>query len=257
MPQDAFLVCVYYYCLPEFPANCAIVKDNSLFVRDVLVSHPTNRHIKYGGQYDPHYEHSFAPQFKMCWKNTRRKIMSLVNDNTYDKIHLLFRTNKVSLSRVSTHFVMGYYDIDIDKVDIDPNYEEPVIYAKEARFVNQESAINISDFLMKSRNPRFPFSSESRNGIFRKHLNNWVRKIESSQNFLDDYISVTKNLDKIFKYYEFEEGIYPICNDCIDIGKCHLTKRIHKRGKLYHQLPEDIASRINRYYKSSVTINIR
>lgn len=254
MYENTFLVCVYYYSLPEFPDNCVIVKDNSLFVRDVLVSNPINPHIKFGGQYDPHYEHSFTPQYKMCSKNIRRKIMSVKNDNIYDKIFLLFRTNKVSLSKANTQYISGYYDIDIDKVAIDPDYEEPVLYAKEARFANLEAAINISDFLANSRNYRFSFSSETKNGIYQKYLNTWMEKIKSAQNFLDDYINLTKKLDKLFKYYEFEEGIYPICSDCTDVDKCLLTKRIQKKGKLYHQLPEDIASRINSHFKSVIKI---
>lgn len=254
MHNDAFLVCVYYYSLPEFPNNCSIVENNSLFVRDVLVSNPSNPHIKYGGQYDPHYEHNLAPQFKMCAKNVRRKIMSIINDGIYDKIYLLFRTNKKSLSKANTQCISGYYDIDMDKVAIDPNYEEPVLYARKARFVNSESAINLSDFLKKSRNPRFPFSSETRNGIFGKTLNHWIEEIRSAQNFLSDYINVTRQLDKLFKYYEFEEGIYPICNGCATVEKCLLAKRIHKKGKLYHQLPEDIASRINSHYKKVIKI---
>ena len=255
MFEDAYLTCVCYYSLPEFPKNCTIVMDNSLFVRDILVSNPNNRrHVEYGGQYDPHYEHDFAPQFKMCWQQTRRKIMSIKNNSLYDEVYLLFRTNKVSLSKTNAHYVTGYYNVDLENVDIDPDYEEPVIYAKEARFVDLKSAINVSDFLIRSQNYRFPFSSETKKGSFREHLEDWVERIGKAQNLLDDYITVTKLLDKFFRYYEFEEGIYPVCKDCTASDECPLIKRIHKKGKLYHQLPEDIARRINSYYKRAIKI---
>jgi len=182
----------------------------------------------------------------MCWLNARRKIMSIISDRQYDKIYLLFRTNRVSLSKSNTQYVTGYYDVDLDNVNIDPDYEEPVIYAKEARFVDLKSAIDLSGFLKESHNQRFPFSTETKRGSFRKHLNNWVEKIRKSQNFLDDYINITKMLDKLFKYYEFEEGIYPMCNDCIDTDECHLIKRIHGKGKLYHQLHACIKVLISR-----------
>lgn len=254
MNERTFLTCIYYYSLPEFPESCAIVKNNSLFVRDILVCNPINQHVIYGGQYDPHYEHDFAPQFKMCWKETRRKIMPIKNENLYNEIYLLFRTTKVLLSKASIQCISGYYDIDIDKVDIDPDYEEPVLYAKEAKFVNSKSAISLADFLAKYPNHRFPFSSETRNGIFKKHLMSWAKKIEKSQNHLDDYIEITRQVDKIFKYNEYEDGMYYLCEDCEDVDKCYLTKRINKKGKLYHQLPEDIASRINDFYKKAIKI---
>jgi len=255
MSEDIFIICAYYYSLPEFPDNCAIVKDNSLFVRDILVSNPANPHIKLGGQYDPHYEHDVAPQYKMCSRNTRGKIMSIVNDGTYDKIYLLFRTTRVLLSKANTYYISGYYDINIDEVTIDPDYEEPVLYAKEARFTDLRGAIDISDFLMKSRNYRFPFSSETNNGVFRDELNSWKEKIESTQNFLTNYIDLTKKLNGIFKYHEFDNEIYTLCDDCADIDKCPLIRRVHKKGKLYHQLTEDIAHRINDYYKRVIKIS--
>jgi len=254
MHRRTFLACVYYYSLPEFPENCGLVKDNSLFVRDVLVCNPNNPHVKYGGQYDPHYEHNFAPQFKMCWKQTRRRIMSIKNANLYDKIFLLFRTTKALLSKSGAQYISGYYNIDIDKVDVDPDYGEPVLYAKEAKFLNSKSAISLSDFLVKYPNRRFPFSSETRDGTLKKHLVSWIKKIEQAQNHLDDYIKMTKQLNQVFKYHEYEEGMYSTCENCKNIDKCYLTKRIHKKGKLYHQLPKDVASRINNHYKRAIEI---
>ena len=121
--------------------------------------------------------------------------------------------------------------------------------AKEARFVDSKKAVDLSRFLKDSRNPRFAFSSETRSGIFGKSLSLWLEEIRSAENLFGAYVDVTKKLDKLFKYYEFEEGLYPICNDCTDIERCPLAKRIRKKGKLFHQLPEDIASRIDDHYK--------
>jgi len=254
MFEDAYLTCVYYFSLPEFPQNCTIVRDNSLFVRDILVSNPYNRHIELNGQYDPHYEHDFAPQFKTCWERTRRRIMSIKNDNQYDEVYLLFRTSKMALSNTHTQYATGYYNVDLDKVDIDPNYEEPVIFAKEARFVDLKSAIKLSDFLKESRNRRFSFSSETKNGFYRKDLEDWVARIGEAQNRLDDYINATRTLERFFRYYEYEDGMYTVCNDCVEIDNCPLIRRINRKGKVYHQLPEEIARRIDSYYKGTIEV---
>lgn len=249
MLEDAYLTCVYYFSLPEFPDSCNIVEDNSLFVRDILVSNPINQHLESGGQYDPHYEHAFAPQFKMCWEKTRRRIMSIKNDNLYDEVYLLFRTRKMSLSKASTQHVTGYYNVDLRNVVVDPDYAEPVIFAKEAKFVDLENAISLSDFLRESGNYRFSFSSETKKGSYKDYLVDWIVRIEEAQNHLDDYIDVTTALKNLFRYYEYEEGMYATCDGCTETDSCPLTRRINKKGKLYHRLPKDIAGRMNSYYK--------
>lgn len=254
MPGEVFVVCVYYFSLPEFPDNCEIVNDNTLLIRDVLVSNPYNPHVEYGGQYDPHYEHDLAPEYKICSKKTRRKILLIKQHNSYEKIYLLFRTNRASLDGTNTQYISGYYDVDLEKCKIDPNYEGPVIYAKEARFLDIENAIDLSDFLVKSRNRRFPFSSETKEGAFEGLLHDWTKRIEEECNFFDQYVNVTKSLKKIFKYCEFEDGVYPLCSKCKETKKCPLIRRIRKKGKLYHRLPNNIAAQINNYYKKMIKI---
>ena len=72
--------------------------DNSLLLRDILCCYKTskgyNDHIYWGGQYDPHYEHEMASQFKMCHKPYRNRIKKLVDSGLYDSIYLIFRGNK-------------------------------------------------------------------------------------------------------------------------------------------------------------------
>jgi|SRR5271157_3912745 len=249
MHEKVFAACVYYYSLPEFPDNCEIVKDNSLFIRDVLVSNRYNPHIKLGGQYDPHYENDPLPEYKMCQASTRRKIMSRIVAGSYDRIYLLFRTNKSPLSGASTQHVAGYYEIDEDKSIIDPEYEEPVLYAKEAIFTDIENAPSLSSFLDRYRNRRFAFSSETRNGEFSRLLDDWRNKISSAPNHLPLYVEATKRLDRLFKNCEFEDGVYETCEACAEIEKCPLMKRIRKKGKLCNQVPKGIALRIGRYYR--------
>jgi hypothetical protein len=250
MHESIFVACVYYYSLPQFPNDCNVVKDNSLFIRDVLVSNRHNPHIKLGGQYDPHYENNPLPEYKMCWTNARRMIMSKIDAGTYDQIYLLFRTNKTRLCGGSTQNVAGYYEIDKDKTAIDPEYGEPLLHAREARFTNLENAPSLSSFLEKYRNPRFLFTSETKNGEFNRLLDNWRNRIDAAPNLFSAYVEETKQLDRLFKYYEFDDQIYETCEDCSEIKRCPLMKRIHKKGKLYHQLPEDVALRIERYYRT-------
>lgn len=205
MHESILEVCVYYYSLPEFPDDCAIVGDNSLFIRDVLVSNRLNPHIKLGGQYDPHYENGPVPEYKICQINARRMIMSKINARSYDRIYLLFRTSKTRLSGPSTQHVAGYYEIDKDRTSIDPEYEEPVLCAKEARFTNLENAPSLSSFLDRYRNYECPFSSETRQGEFSPLLADWRTRISSAPNLLSNYIRATNQLDRLFKYYEFDE----------------------------------------------------
>jgi hypothetical protein len=253
MSKSEFLICVNYYSLPEFPTNCRIVQDNSLLIRDNLVCNPRNdEHIKKGGQYDPHYEHEPAPQYMICMDGAREKIHSIASNGSYEKVYLLFRTGRVSLSRKTTHQIGGYYDVDLNKVTIDPEYETPIIYAEEAIFVDAKDAVDISEFQRINNTYRFWFSSETRNGAFHKDLNSWKKKISMSQNRLKDYAEITERLEKIFKLNEFEEGMYGECKGCTHSAKCFLAKRIHRRGKLYHQLPRSIARKINRFYKSNI-----
>jgi hypothetical protein len=186
----------------------------------------------------------------MCSKNTRRKIMSIKNNGAYDRVYILFRTNKTSLSGKSAQHISGYYDVNMEKIEIDPDYEEPVLYAKEAHFVDSKNAIDLSGFLSRFPNHRFPFSSETHDGCLREYLEQWRKKIGSGRNRLDRYVKLTRQLDRLFKYYEFEEGIYEVCEGCSSINKCLLVKRIHKKGKLFHQLPVDIALKVNKYFKN-------
>lgn len=248
MSENPFLICVYYYSLPEFPQNCRLVEDNSLLIRDVLVSNPNNNHIYRGGQYDPHYEHELAPQYKVCFKEARRKIMSVVSNGLHDEVYLLFRTNRVSLSGANSQRVVGFYEIDSEKLCIDPDYGEPVVYAKEARFVNLQSSIDLFDYLKRSGNRRFSFSSETKEGRFKCQLEDWVKKLKKEVNYLEEYKRSTQEIEKIFKYYEYEEGIYPVCEGCLELEKCYLPKRIVKKGKLCNQLPE-YAAKINDHFK--------
>jgi hypothetical protein len=176
--------------------------------------------------------------------------MSLANNSAFDHVFLLFRTSKASLSQKHTQHVIGYYDVDLNNVTLDTDYEEPIIYAKEAILVCQEDAVNISKFLKLSSNYGLPFDSDTQNGVFKKDLSSWKEKINSSRNYLKDYVGATKWLDQVFKRNEFEKGMYAECVDCPHNNECFLVRRINKKGKLYDQLPEDIAERINRYYKN-------
>lgn len=253
MGESEFLICVNYYSLPEFPAGCTVVQDNSLLVRDNLVCNPRNdEHIDKGGQYDPHYEHRPAPQYMICMDEARKKIQSIASNESYEKVYLLFRTGRTSLSRKLTHRVAGYYDVDLKKVTIDPEYETPTIYAREAIFVDAKDAVDISKFQKTNSTYRWYFSSETHDGIFRKDLNSWKTQISLSRNRLKDYAQVTERLEKILKLNEFEEGIYGECEGCVHSAKCFLVKRIHRKGKLYDQLPPGIAQKINRFYKSHI-----
>jgi hypothetical protein len=254
MSGETFIDCVYYYSLPEFPENCKIVNDNTLLIRDVLVCNPYNFHVNNGGQYDPHYEHELAPEYKMCSEKTRRKILSIKKLDSYENIYLLFRTGRASLDGTTTQYVSGYYYVDLEKSKINPNYEEPVIYAKEARFLNMDDAIDLSTFIAKSGNRRFPFSIEIDDGAYEGLLQNWTKKIKDDHNFFDQYLTVTKHLKKVFKYYEFEDSLYPLCDGCKETKSCPLAKRISKKGKLYHRLPKNIAAKINNHYKKTIKL---
>jgi hypothetical protein len=255
MDKDAFIECVYYYSLPEFSENCKIVNNNSLMVRDSLLANPRNPHVYYGGQYDPHYEHPDGPQYLVCHKPVKRKIKAISDKKSYSEIYLLFMTTRLLLNKNKQHLISGFYEMNQDNVTIDPEYEEPVIYAKNAKFVDIRGSIDVSGFLHKFPYYMTPFSTETRNGLHRQQLEDWVAMLKKCDSKLEAYKDLTKRLEQIFNYFEYESGPYSICKGCASLEKCYLTKRIQKKGKVYDQLPEEISSIISRYYKNNSCIN--
>ena len=170
MLKDVFIQCTYYYSLPEFPQNCKIVNKNSLMVRDSLLANPNNPHVYYGGQYDPHYEHPNGPQYLVCHKSVRRKSKAIFDKKSYSDVYLLFRTTRKLLTNENDHLISGYYHINLDNIELDPEYEEPVLYAKDAKFVDTQESIDISAYLRKYSYYRTSFSTETNNGLHRQQL---------------------------------------------------------------------------------------
>ena len=258
MPKTSYFICVPCFILPEFPLDCSIVKDNNLFLRDVLCSYKKNGgyndHIYWGGQYDPHYEDEIAPQFKMCHKPQRSRIKKLADSDLYDRIFLIFRGNKRYLDKSNKHYITGFYEIDQKKIYFDPNYEDYVLYSNNAVMVGNDQAIDITEFLKKTRMYISRFSSETHNWKYHNIFLNYIELMNDMENKLTEYIDETKRIEKIFKYYEFEEGLYNICQTCMKKQHCPLAKRSNKY-KLHHNLPEKVSDLINDFYKSTIKIN--
>jgi len=251
LTNHSYFISVPYFSLPEFPDDCFIVKNNSIFLRDILVSNKSNPHINWGGQYDPHYEHVKSPQYKMCCRAERRKIKKLADSKKYDEIFLIFRTNKIFLDGSNDHYVVGYYEIDQESIIDDVDYGEPILYAKEARFVKLNDAIKISDFLKKTNFYVVRFNSLTNGGIYYNYLKCWVESINNSKNYLVSYINETKRINRIFKMNEYQKGLYNECRECANQEICPLVKRIKDKKKLYHQLPVGIADMINNFYNNN------
>lgn len=248
---DSFFYSFPYFTLPEFPSDCKIVGNNSLFIRDILCCYKSttwNPHIFWGGQHDPHYEHDKAPQFRMCHKNYRNKIAHMANTD-YDNIYIIFRANKKYLKN-NKHYLTGYYEIDQNRVEYDLDYGDYTLYAKKAVFVKDDEAINISDFLYKYNYYQIKFNSYTDGGIHHDRFMNYISMMDDMENVIIDYKKETDRINKIFKYFEFEPGVYPICNECTNQKKCPLIKRINSNGKLYDNLPPKISDIIRRHYKN-------
>ena len=259
MARTSYFYCLPYFTLPEFPSDCKIVKDNSLFLRDILCCYKKNGsynpHIYWGGQYDPNYEYEMAPQFKMCHKPQRNRIKKLVDSGLYEKIFIIFRVNKRYLNKSNKHYLAGYYEIDQHQVVIDPNYEDATLFSSNTVFVDDNQAIDISDFLKKTGMYISRFNSETHGSKYHNLFLNYIDEINNMENRIDDYKEETIRLEKIFKYYEFEEGIYEPCIKCKSTKKCSLIKRI-KYCKLYHNLPKKISEIINEHYKTIYNIEV-
>jgi len=259
LDRTSYFYCLSYFSLPEFPSDCKIVKDNSLILRDILCCYKKNGdynpHIYWGGQYDPHYEYEIAPQFKMCHKPQRNRIKKLIDSGLYEKIFIIFRTNKKYLDKSNKHYVSGYYEIDPNKVIIDPDYEDVTLYSNNTVFVGDDQAIDISDFLKKTGMYISRFNSETHGGKYHDQFLSYINILNKMDNRINDYKRETIRLEKIFKYYEFEEGNYKICSKCTNIKICPLVKRI-KYYKLYHNLPIKISEIINEYYKTTYDIEV-
>jgi len=219
-----------------------------LYIRDTLVSNRINKHVEYGGQYDPHYNDIIYPGYKMCSPSTRTKIWKYIQKSKYDDYYILFRTNKTDYKGRGTQKVTGYYLIDKEKSFIDPEYNSPTLYAKEAKFVFFNDAIDISHYTQISNNYQFPIDTESKKNINKLYLSDWLNKIKEKDNYIEDYINETNTIQEIFLKNEFYQGIYKRCIKCTVKEKCPLIYRIKNKKKLYERLPNDIADRINKYY---------
>jgi hypothetical protein len=239
---STYLACAYYFSVPEFPSECPIVKDNALLIRDIILSKPGNPHVELGGQYDPHYEHKPAPQYKVCSESVRRKIKIAALSGQYENIFLLFRTNRVLLSGRGCSLLSGYYKVDINKIENDPNYDAPIIYAKEARFVDVTNSVDTREYVEETGNVRFPFYSD-KNVEIRNLMTKWVETLDEKPNRLNDYISTTRELFKKVRLNEFNDGPYTDCINC-HAEKCFLLKRIDKHGKIFNQLHPEVAKRL-------------
>ena len=79
--------------------------------------------------------------------------------------------------------------------------------------------------------------------------------LEKCDNKLNDYKQLTERLEQVFNYFEYDEGMYPICNCCARAENCFLTKRIKKRGKLCDQLPNEVSKIIDAYYKERIRLD--
>ncbi len=241
---------VPFFTLPEFPEDCVIVHRNDLLIRDVLCCNPINPHIFWGGQHDPQYEHPFSPEFKMCHSDTRSDIYMKSQQEIYDNIYLVFRANKLYQNKTNTHYFTGYYKIDQENVKWDHEYEDPTLYASDFRLLNENDSIDVTDFLKRTKYYRFPFSIEAGGGAHYGFIMNCINEMSEKDNEYRNYVEETTRLENLFKYYEFEDGIYECCNGCSSQDKCPLVKRISSKGKLNDSLPPKISEIIREFYKS-------
>ena len=177
-----YYVCVSYFSLPVFDESCQIVRSQNLLLRDVLTCNPTNPHVALCGQYDPHYELS---EYKMCWKTGRANVWKKIQEENYENIYLLFRTClKNSITGENSHHISGLYEVDQELSAIHPDYNSPCIRAKSLHFTSIEDSVNIGYFYKKEPNPRFrfPFNSETNDGIYSDDLKAWASLILNSEN---------------------------------------------------------------------------
>lgn len=258
MSNSSFYYSFPCFILPEFPAKCKIVDDNSLLLRDILCCYKAgtgyNDHIYWGGQYDPHYEYEMAPQFKMCHTPYRNKIKKLVDSKAYDKIYIIFRGNKQYVNGSNKHFITGYYEIDQNKVVLDPDYEDYTLYANNAIMVGDNEAIDITKFLYEKGWYQSKFKSDTHNGKYHNKFMTYIENMSEMDNRLQEFIDETNRLERIFKYYEFKEGLYEPCIKCTNKKSCQLVKRVNKY-KLHNNLPVKISEIINAYYNENIDIN--
>ena len=205
-------------------------------------------HINWGGQYDPHYDNPIVPEFKMCHPRVRNAIYNLSQNGDYDNIYLIFRANKLYQNSTNKHFLTGYYKIDQKNLVWDYNYDDPILYASNFRLLKEIDAIDVTNFVIKNKYYR-PFSSKANNGKYHNMYIKFIETMEDKENYIDEYINETSRVESIFQYYEFENGVYQICNKCTMQKKCHLIKRINNKGKLFNRLPKTIADIIKNHYK--------
>lgn len=207
-------------------------------------------HIDWGGQFDPHYEHEFAPQLKKCHLKDRNKIYNISKSGIYDKIYMLFITSRQYLENQAKILISGYYEVDQDKIQLDRDYGDPVIYAKNAVFLDTNNCIEINKDMEIKQFIRLGFNSLTNGEQYYDFFKNTIDYMNKQINSLSLYKEITFELDKIFKLNEYIPSQYKICDDCMTQKGCPLINRIKKKGKLYDRIPRNTSDIINKYYKN-------
>ena len=219
-----FIVCVPYYSLPEFPLDCAIVRDHDILPRDILLCNRGNFHFKGGVQYDPHIE---GLEYVNCQPLVRQAISCKTTD--YADIYILFRTLFLRLGGSPKYRVTGYYKVD--PVFTTSCRDAPVIRACVAKFVSTEESIDITGVMKATK--AFRSCPTTENGEWRGPLTRWLSRLKSGQDLTCRYIEETERLKRIFGLQEFSafgQG-YPDCRGCErEDDSCPLVWRRRHRG---------------------------
>lgn len=170
------------------------------------------------------------------------------------RARLLFRTClKNSITGENSHHISGLYEVDQELSAIHPDYNSPCIRARSLHFTSIEDSVKIGYFYNKEPNPRFrfPFHSETNDGVYFDDLKAWTSQILSSDNLTQEYISETTSLNDVYLQNEFsQDQYYSECKDCESHEKCPLEKRIDTKHKVRYYIGKLEAERI------SVNINL-
>ena len=150
---------------------------------------------------------------------------------------------------------MGYYKIDQENIRWDYDYDDPTLFASDFRLLRESNAIDVTDFLKKTGYYRFPFSIDAGGGVHYGFIMNCIKEMKKKDNEYKNYVEETKRLENLFKYYEFEDGVYECCVDCGNQEKCLLVKRISSKGKLHDSLPLKISEIIRAHYKTKGSLS--
>jgi len=223
-----YIRCNPFYSLPKFPAQCQLVTNTDLVLRNILLCNLNDRnHFDNGKIIDPYIEgdKDGKPLYMICKPESRKSFER--ERRNFNEEYLIFRTNYIR-DRDQDQIIVGFYYIE----DFQESDNGPILIASKSKskFLSAKTALELSkelgvnEYVKKHNLYRASFYEDPH----REKLDKWLNDIQSTgDNKLTEYQKESERLAALFQRYKPTDENYPTCFSCQESIKnsCPLEKR--------------------------------